>query len=626
MRLQTSITFIAALLCFVCFGQDKQLKQTKLDSLYSLSREKLIEKNYQEANDLLEKLIQFKDQLEPQRVPIVHNNLGIAKYGIGDFTEGIKHYKIALTAYKRSKNDTLTAQALLNLGLAYKEIGADSLASTMIYDAIYIFRELERRQEEVSALSSLGNLYKDGRQFERSEYFLTESLGLSKEIEYHKGIAYALHGLGTLMLEKGIYDKSESYLKRSLSIKDSLQLKKHAATTCAKLGELYLILDRCEEARTYFNRSISLRSVNGRSTSRKLAMNYLHLGQLSQQCGTPDSSETYYLKAANIFQMQPGSTDLLRTYEALLEIYKGENQTNKALDISTKIIELKGIILGDKNQKEIAKLAVEYDVIGHQNAVKLKEQENKHLSFRNTIISVVLILSFASMILIFISFRNNILKKRKIERQNEILSAKNRDIITLHDELSHRTNNFFSLLQGMLHIDSENSNLSKHELLRLYENRIQAMADVQRHLVLGVNDSIITVDFKAYLQELIENSEILYAQEKLISIEHNIGGLTISSTRYEIPTRLGIILNELINNSVKHNRDQTEGIRVTISFEYFNQKLQIHYSDNGILTKVDSSQNGLGLALIKELLQPIGGKVSYPQLESFEALLIIPIT
>ncbi|MCJ8289269.1 MAG: tetratricopeptide repeat protein [Crocinitomicaceae bacterium] len=585
----------------------------------------MIDKNYREASILLEELVSRENELDAKKIPIVHNNLGIAKYGLGDFSAGIKHYKIALDSYQDAKNDTLSAQANLNLGLAYKEIGADSMASTMIYRAIYTFRKLDLKQEEVSALSSLGNLYRDGQQFTRSEYFLNESLKLSKKINYDKGIAYAFHGLGTLMLEKGSYTEAEDYFQRSLSIKDSLKLKKHAATTCAKLGELYLILNDCKKAKFYLDKSIALRSENGSANDLKSAMNYFHLGQLQQKCGTNNSSEEYYLKASNIFLKQPGSTDLLKTYEALLGIYKLQGRTKDALEVSTKLIELKQVILGENNQKEIAKLGIEYDVMGHENAVKLKEQENEHLTFRNTVISAVSVALLLFLVVVFILFRNNVLKKKKIESQNEMLNAKNRDIITLHDELSHRTNNFFSLLQGMLRIDSENNEFSKNELLSLYESRIQAMSDVQRHLVLGVNDSMITVDFKAYLLELIENSEILYAQKNLTSINHNIDTLQIQTTRYEIPTRVGIVLNELINNSIKHNRDQKVGVIVSIYFEYKDQQLKIQFSDNGVLSKPDSSSNGAGLVLIRELLQPIEGSITYKLIQSFEATLVIPI-
>ena len=127
-------------------GQDHYSNQN-IDSLRKKSIEFLIGHDYSEANEILSVLVKRKSELPIKIVPTVYNNKGIALYGIGNYVEGIKYYKLALETYRKTQKDTLYAQALVNLGMAYKEIGADSLASRTLYRAIDKFQKLHLEKE-----------------------------------------------------------------------------------------------------------------------------------------------------------------------------------------------------------------------------------------------------------------------------------------------------------------------------------------------------------------------------------------------------------------------------------------------------------------------------------------------
>jgi tetratricopeptide (TPR) repeat protein len=224
---------IIAVHCVNVYGQDNT-SNGNIDSLRKKSIQLLRDDNFAQADSLLSILIIRKNEIDPLMVPTLYNNKGIALYGIGQYVEGITQYKKALSIYKSTKRDTMYAQALVNLGMAYKEIGADSLASQTLYRAVDRFQSMGLKKEESSALNSLGNLYRDSKNFTRAEYFFRKSLKLRQSIDYKKGVAYSYHGLGRLMLEKKNYKDDKLYLFRSLRMKESLNLESKPASTLAQ--------------------------------------------------------------------------------------------------------------------------------------------------------------------------------------------------------------------------------------------------------------------------------------------------------------------------------------------------------------------------------------------------------
>lgn len=600
-------------------GQD-QYSNFNIDSLRMKSIECLINHDYTKANELLSVLVKRKSELKIELVPTVYNNKGIALYGIGNYAEGIKYYKLALDTYKKNKRDTLHAQALVNLGMAYKEIGADSLASRTLYQAIYKFQKLHLEKEEASAYSSLGNLYRDSKEFDRSEHYLGKAIAIQKRIDYQKGVAYSYHGLGRLMLEQERYDEAKGYFFKSLHLKNSLGLESKSASTLAQLGVLYLAMSNCDSAEFYVNKSIAIRQLAKKPNRLEIAINNLHLGEINLECGDLEKSQSHFLEATNEMFELDAKKSLVLAYEGLMKAYQETDDFDKAYSISLKLIDLNSEVLGENNQKEMARLGIEYDVKGYQQEIELKKIENDFLLKRNRILlisSIILTLLFVTILFLF---RQNRKRKRKIEVQNQALVSKNQNIITLHDELSHRTNNFFSLIRGLLLTDKSPEN---DQLIALQISRMDAMAEVQKHLIIDGKNSISSVDLTTYIQELLEQSKILYGSGRQLSFIENLSNSPQIIIHYESVARLGIVLNELINNSLKHNK-KLDHLKITIEVKLATDMLNIVYADSGEIIS-SSTPDGNGLKLIKQLLVPIKGEVTIERSINMITSISIPI-
>lgn len=561
------------------------------------------------------------EELPEEDVPKMYNNKGIALYGMGEYVEGVQYYQRAIDSYKKSGNDTLYAEALMNLGMAYKEIGADSLATNILYESIDIFRLLELSEDEASAMSALGNVYRHISDYNRSEYFHKKALLLRRQAGDSPSVAYSLHNLGMHYRTVGKVTLAKDHFFQALELKEKFGLSKSIASTCAQLGQLYMESGNCDSAFFYLNRSIEIRKNTDKPNSFNLALNNYHMGKLELECGDKRKGVECLLLAKTSMESRNSGRDLLHVYEELIRGYTELESHEEALAISMKLIQLKEEILGENSRKELARLAIQYDVEGYQRELELQEIENNYLKDRNRILLIFSIILFVLLVFIVLLLRLNMKGKKKIEVQNEALVFKNNNIIHLHEELGHRTNNFFSLLRGMILADKSTENQEAYHTLL---SRIDAMTEVQRHLIIGQDSSVSSVDLLSYLQQLIEHSRVLYTRDNSVEISEDFSDIKDVVVDYQVAARLGIVLNELINNSVKHNDLSKNKLRISVKGSYRTDGMQLEYSDSGNANGQDST-DGKGLHLINQLLQPIGGKAQFSLSDGFKAQLQIEI-
>jgi two-component sensor histidine kinase len=141
------------------------------------------------------------------------------------------------------------------------------------------------------------------------------------------------------------------------------------------------------------------------------------------------------------------------------------------------------------------------------------------------------------------------------------------------------------------------------DVLKESEGRVKSMAMV--HEKLYQSSTFTDINFKQYIEKLVY--DILYNYKiptgtiKTDMIIENIN-LNIDTA---IP--LGLIVNELVTNNVKHAFPQSEGT-ITIKLKSLNEQMELTIADNGIgLPKGMDIENTktLGLKLVKSLVNQL---------------------
>jgi two-component sensor histidine kinase/tetratricopeptide (TPR) repeat protein len=172
---------------------------------------------------------------------------------------------------------------------------------------------------------------------------------------------------------------------------------------------------------------------------------------------------------------------------------------------------------------------------------------------------------------IFFMYRKQRAKNRLIQKQSD-------DLQVLMKEIHHRVKNNLQVISSLLDLQSL-SIKDKHasDAVREGKIRVQSMALIHQNLYSEGN--IKGILMKDYINNLVENLFNSYNIEKdKIRLITDIGQLNLDVDTV-IP--LGLIINELISNSLKYAFKETAHGEIYVTLKENNKHLELKVKDNG---------------------------------------------
>ncbi len=193
------------------------------------------------------------------------------------------------------------------------------------------------------------------------------------------------------------------------------------------------------------------------------------------------------------------------------------------------------------------------------------------------------------------------------ELKHSTISLKEKE--QLLKEIHHRVKNNMQIISSLLNLQSDNTvDENILNLLRESRNRINSMALV--HEMLYKSNDLSKIGLKVYIESLSVSIYQSYVMPQSdIEIIYDIEDEIYFDIDKMIP--LGLILNEIISNSLKHAFPYKKGI-INISLKPEKNKYTLVVSDNGIGFKNDfniETDSQLGIQLIYMLSEQLGGKL-----------------
>ena len=172
-------------------------------------------------------------------------------------------------------------------------------------------------------------------------------------------------------------------------------------------------------------------------------------------------------------------------------------------------------------------------------------------------------------------------------------------------EIHHRVNNNLQVISSLLSLQSDNVRDPRdHELFVESQNRVRTMAMI--HEKLYQSDEFNSINFRDYLKTLINRLIYEYSQDLgHIDLELDIENVDLN---IETSVPCGLIINELVSNSLKHAFPQGRNGKIIVKFHKIKDKYVLMVGDNGIgpLEKsVLESSKKLGFNLVKSLIKQL---------------------
>ncbi len=213
-------------------------------------------------------------------------------------------------------------------------------------------------------------------------------------------------------------------------------------------------------------------------------------------------------------------------------------------------------------------------------------------------------------------------KQRQAELQVENLLSEKELLLR---EVHHRIKNNMTIVFSLLRLQSSKQhNEDARSAINDAANRIQSMMVLYEKLYRS--ESLNCLSLKLYLETLINEIGASYIKSSNIEINSTIEDVSLSASEL---SHIGIVLNELFTNSIKHAFSGREKGTISILARKEDHTLFLEYRDDGIGMKptpdAEADSDGMGMQLIKILAAQMKAGLTIAAENGFKASLSMPL-
>ena len=500
------------------------------------------------------------------------------------FDESLKFLPIAITNFRKVKNSFGEIQCYVELYNVNYLLGNDKKAFNAILEALNVYNENDLNN--VLALRTiyykLGESYSRNNNFKKAiKYF---DLALNLNIDIKEDIEkYTISGL-----------LAEAYCY-------SNQYKKCIQTI--DFASKNLFYDELNLQYSYLLKSKAYFGLKEYNLSKRYIDSALVKVPILKAKGIIDFNEKQYFKDLSLIEYELGNYKEAYLYankysEIEIEDLKSEKAKRveglqEQFDSKEKDLKLKNLLF--YNQK--------------------KELESLKSKKRIAILSIVIFFLSVGVILFCIFYRIKIKNTIILQNKNHEIERKNSDLLSAREslkkrlqekevllkEIHHRVKNNLQLVVSLLNIQSRvNRHPTVNEFIEKSQSRIISMSLIHQNLY--NTEDVSHIYFQKYLEDLVGN--LLHTfNNKLIKVIIKSGG-----SYFDIQTAipLGLIINEILCNSLKHAFG--EGVRgeIVIDLQKIDETFSLTISDNGKgMDDKKKRKDAIGMDLVELLIMQL---------------------
>jgi len=501
------------------------------------------------------------------------------------YIKSLEKLKGALILYKELQDTMKIATVRLNYGNVFSSIYDFENAIVNYHKALKAYKSINKIQKIGSCYNNIGNLYIATKEIDSAFKYMYLTLSIRELSTNKTAKSLCYYNLSTLNLYIENYDSALYYIDKSI------ETKREAFHPSELLGDYYI------KGSIYYAKKDLINAVKYFEMSNKLAIEYqysIYINETNKYLGFSALDNKKYKDAAIYLNKYVIQTDSIK------------EASNTSL-LEKKLISFE--ILSDSLDKAHLLLQKENSQIENAN-LELK----KGLAETTSIYQLIfLILSVFTVVTLFFTINKRLKQERKhkiiLERQNDelkrtLISKDEKDVLL--KEIHHRVKNNLQIINSLIRLQSHYTSAENYQSrIRETENRIRSMALV--HEKLYKSEDLSKLDAKKYIEELTEN--VLDSFQPTTNIEFII---QIPEIKLSIDTLipLGLILNEIISNSIKYAFDGAKNGNVTLIIEE-KEGILLNVSDNGVganLSYTELSKDSLGMELIESLCDQLSGE------------------
>ncbi|MEZ4777843.1 MAG: histidine kinase dimerization/phosphoacceptor domain -containing protein [Flavobacteriaceae bacterium] len=513
------------------------------------------------------------------------------------------------------------AEALNYKGVAYYVNQEYDKAIEYYLEATRYFEETNNGLKLYRIYNNLAACYNIRNDLANTEKYFLKSLEIASLLGDANWVANINNNLAVLYMNHQLYEKADEAINNALSYyqnqKDSLML----GITFMNLGNSKIYQNQYNEALNSYTQAMRL--VPYDKVPLLYAVSETGIGIVNTKKKEYEKALPHLTKGVEIAKNINHVQQLMESYSALSTYYSETNNFKEAYFLSQESQKLKDSVLTAAQDQNMAEALTKFESEKKDAQLKLMKLEAEKVSQQQ---KLYLLFAIAGLLIAgligFFLFKNK-KKNTLLGKQKKLLECTVDEKNVLLKETHHRVKNSFQIVSSLLYLQSENIKDKEAKLaMKDAQNRVRSMVLI--HQKLYSKDQLVGINTKEYFTDLVNDIfESHQFENQKIHYSLDVEPLVLD---IETITPLGLILNELITNVIKHafpNDNPKNSMKV--SLKKLGQSLQLIVVDNGIGMAKDIPENSFGIKLIQALSKKLKAWLSFSENSPKGTLAILDI-
>ena len=486
------------------------------------------------------------------------------------------------------------------LGYVYERRGELDTAADYALESLNLGMKIGDKKAVALANSDFSNLFWKQSKFQTGLEYGLKSLEIFEEwgvtdLDY----GFTLYVVGNNYLALGEHQKALQYYKHSISIGERYGFYNNLSDVYISLVDLYGELEEYEKADEAGKNALKYADLL--ENEFMIMRSWLSIAKLQNMQGAYILAIESIQKSIRIASEDFGDKYYLsQAYQTLGKAYAGNHNYQEAYTAFAQYDTLKNMIFTAEADQRTSLLQTEFDVAKKEGTILSQETRIKRQSYLQTLLIIIAFLLFLLLLLAYKAIRN----KFKI---NILLRKQNNEKEFLLKEIHHRVKNNLEVVSSLLSLQSAQiDDPNVLGAMQESQHRVQSMSMIHQKLYMGKN--LATIEMKDYFENLSAFIVDAYGVQTRVSV-------TVAMESFELDVDsaipIGLIVNELITNSLKHAFPDGRFGKIQITLKKTGTLLQLDVIDDGVgqVIATGATGKGFGSHLIALLTKQLDGKM-----------------
>jgi two-component sensor histidine kinase len=566
-------------------------------------------KDNSKAREYTEKAISYYEKID---IPKGHGlSLQLYGYILEQFGENFK----AIDVLKKSNKLFERAKYYKGIVVNYSVIGycfekegkLDQALNAAITSLEIIDAQNLPETQKAKNLVDLARIYRVNNQLQKSIDTYNKALVIAKAKEDHDNSLVIQMNIGNVYFDNNDYKQALQYYSKALKETEFCDCNDRKSLLWANIGFAHYHLKNVKKLKNATDRAEI--ELTGKPSLGLLTDIEILKGASYQLNNKHEKAIQHLEKALKLAQANNFKEKLVMVSSVLSKSYVAEGKEAKLDNLIEETISTTDSMYNKDVAKSIAEMEIRYETklkeqklneVTTQNA--LKEKYIKDIEVRNRWLIALLIIG---LLLAAVSFWLFIRSRKTTKELATLLDQKK----LLLKEIHHRVKNNLQTVSSLLNLQTRASN-SQVVRKAMVEGQTRLKSISLLHQKLYQHDELTKIEMDGYTNDLaqyiIKNFNSL---NKKIELNTNAKGITLD---LDTAIPLGLILNELITNSIKYSFADVDEGEMEVSIKQLdtpnNYELKVSDNGKGLPQNLDiETLPSMGLKLVKSLSRQIHG-------------------